>query len=292
MKSFIKIENPCTESWENMHPISGGRFCDLCNKKVLDLTNLSDAEILQILENSHGQICGRVLKNQLKKPFYNEYPHEKPIYKTKFNYSKIATGIALATSLTSIQANQFPKINNQLQINSSKNYVQENELKENEKIVDNDFVVSGRLINKETQKPIANAKITLVTLEKIFSVVSDSDGNFSMNVPEILINKKKNVLHFEFMSGNDTDRIYKREELIKGNFEFTNEEELDIVVLAGGISRIKKIPTVFIDGDEIEYNELEDYDYKKYKTFFYHGELAKAIYSDASDDGLILRFSK
>lgn len=59
MKTFIKIENPCTESWENMHPISGGRFCNLCNKKVLNLDGYSEQE-LHFLKKSNNPICGKI----------------------------------------------------------------------------------------------------------------------------------------------------------------------------------------------------------------------------------------
>ena len=33
-----QIVTPCTERWENMAPSKNGRFCDLCQKEVIDLT--------------------------------------------------------------------------------------------------------------------------------------------------------------------------------------------------------------------------------------------------------------
>lgn len=33
------ILKPCSENWDKMKPVEGGRFCDHCSKKVFDLTN-------------------------------------------------------------------------------------------------------------------------------------------------------------------------------------------------------------------------------------------------------------
>jgi hypothetical protein len=49
-----------------MRDIPEGKFCDLCSKKVYDLTKLSHSEISDITERNHGEkFCG-ILVN--KKP--------------------------------------------------------------------------------------------------------------------------------------------------------------------------------------------------------------------------------
>lgn len=42
----LKIAEPCTENWETMQPEDRGRFCAACQKTVVDLTGLSDKELL------------------------------------------------------------------------------------------------------------------------------------------------------------------------------------------------------------------------------------------------------
>jgi hypothetical protein len=61
MKSYIEIENPCSENWNNMKPNQHGRFCLSCQKTVIDFTNKSPSEISDILKNHTNEMpCGNV----------------------------------------------------------------------------------------------------------------------------------------------------------------------------------------------------------------------------------------
>ncbi|OIQ18085.1 MAG: hypothetical protein BM557_07665 [Flavobacterium sp. MedPE-SWcel] len=60
----ISIPKPCHENWDKMTPVERGRFCDSCQKKVHDFTNVSDKEIKTILSNDKSA-CGRFRHNQL-----------------------------------------------------------------------------------------------------------------------------------------------------------------------------------------------------------------------------------
>ena len=62
---IIKIENPCKEEWNKMTNVKGGKFCTYCQKKVIDFTELSDSEIVRILETNKGEICGRFEEEQI-----------------------------------------------------------------------------------------------------------------------------------------------------------------------------------------------------------------------------------
>ncbi|MDR3025973.1 hypothetical protein [Chryseobacterium sp.] len=62
----VYIPKPCSENWELMSPQEKGRFCDLCNKCVVDFTEKNPQEVEQILEeNKDTQICGRFYNHQL-----------------------------------------------------------------------------------------------------------------------------------------------------------------------------------------------------------------------------------
>ena len=62
--SNISVNNPCPESWDNMKPEEKGRFCDKCCKVVMDFTKSSTEEILEVLQNAKGKICGRVMPDK------------------------------------------------------------------------------------------------------------------------------------------------------------------------------------------------------------------------------------
>jgi hypothetical protein len=58
MPNTILIAQPCHKNWDTMLPNAAGKFCTSCQKTVIDFTNLSQQEILTILQNSKTMPCG------------------------------------------------------------------------------------------------------------------------------------------------------------------------------------------------------------------------------------------
>lgn len=62
----VKIENACSENWNEMAPTEKGAFCQVCATNVIDFTNKSNLEIKQLLlANSGNSVCGRIKEQQL-----------------------------------------------------------------------------------------------------------------------------------------------------------------------------------------------------------------------------------
>lgn len=68
MKPFFHIDLPCHENWDAMAPVKDGRFCGSCTKRVIDFTQLADAEMLEIIRNAGSNCCGRFTSAQLDRP--------------------------------------------------------------------------------------------------------------------------------------------------------------------------------------------------------------------------------
>lgn len=64
---ILNIPGPCTQSWDDMNAVEGGRFCRHCQKKVIDFSGMSDQEIRAALDNTNGQLCGRFDITQLRR---------------------------------------------------------------------------------------------------------------------------------------------------------------------------------------------------------------------------------
>lgn len=88
-KIKISIPTPCHENWQDMTPADKGRFCDACQKNVIDFTHASDREIASALKN--GTACGRFRSNQLERTLI--IPNEK-------NKIWMAAGASAVTLLT------------------------------------------------------------------------------------------------------------------------------------------------------------------------------------------------
>lgn len=63
----LQIENPCQQNWEEMTTLPGGRFCDHCEKTVVDFRAMSDLQAARYYQKSKRKICGIFRPNQLNK---------------------------------------------------------------------------------------------------------------------------------------------------------------------------------------------------------------------------------
>ena len=62
----FEIKKPCKENFDEMTPCNGGRFCDICEKEVIDFRNQKDNEIKDFFSNyKKEKICVIVNKNQV-----------------------------------------------------------------------------------------------------------------------------------------------------------------------------------------------------------------------------------
>ncbi|SKA20614.1 CarboxypepD_reg-like domain-containing protein [Chitinophaga eiseniae] len=68
----VSIPSPCQQSWENMTPAAGGRFCGSCQKTVVDFSGLTDSQIHELLSDTSQRYCGRFRKSQLDRQIQPE----------------------------------------------------------------------------------------------------------------------------------------------------------------------------------------------------------------------------
>lgn len=75
MENKISIPKPCNENWNSMSPNKNGRFCNSCNKTVIDFTKMNNPEIQKYFsENSNNdRICGHFKFNQIETKESNKH---------------------------------------------------------------------------------------------------------------------------------------------------------------------------------------------------------------------------
>ncbi|WP_264564727.1 hypothetical protein [Flavobacterium sp. N3904] len=68
MENKINIPKPCNQNWNSMTPNKNGKFCNSCNKTVVDFTKMENLEIQKyLIENSSKEsICGHFKFNQIE----------------------------------------------------------------------------------------------------------------------------------------------------------------------------------------------------------------------------------
>ncbi|TCC92091.1 carboxypeptidase regulatory-like domain-containing protein [Pedobacter frigiditerrae] len=174
----IKIAEPCNQNWELMDSRNDGRFCESCNKCVVDFSNHTNSEIIKFLSSSKNDVCGRLTNTQLNQ--LNYYSLIKPSNK---NWLKYLGVLAIGISMIVSEANA---INLKKPIEFANSPL-------NRKIISktNQIKMIYGYVYDENQKPISGARV-VITNTKLFAT-TDNNGRY-----EILLTKnfdtKNNII--------------------------------------------------------------------------------------------------
>jgi hypothetical protein len=142
----ITIPSPCHENWEEMTAVERGRFCRSCQKVVTDFTQMEDGEIIQFLKEGKGH-CGRFRTAQLDRSLIPSI--ESPRYFVIPFHKEIAASLLIMAAFTEKTFAQQKKPN------SSQQHVTPT------KKTKAPVIISGHLLDFETQKPLAGMDIYL-----------------------------------------------------------------------------------------------------------------------------------
>lgn len=170
----IFIPEPCHEKWEEMTPAEKGRFCGSCQKVVIDFTQMEDSEIIQNLKEGKSH-CGRFSASQLDRPLIPAL--ETPRYFVIPFYKKIAASLLIMAALAEKTFAQQKKPNSsQQQVPATKKSK-------------TPVIISGHLLEFETQKPLAGKDIYLQIKGFDLQVrTTNRFGGFTFSVP---VNQQK-----------------------------------------------------------------------------------------------------
>lgn len=150
-----------------MTPQQQGRFCNNCQKCVVDFTSYSDEELYKFLQKHRNeQVCGRVKSTQLNRPITLPVQPHSTLYKWI-----IAAGLALVISAVpdSPAFAQAPHTQEHVQDNNKKLPKPNNTQK-----------VSGTVYNSGRTKA-KDAYVTIFNEHNSYRTKTDHIGNFSFD---------------------------------------------------------------------------------------------------------------
>ncbi len=161
----ISLPKPCEEDWEQMTPVGCGRFCQQCQKNVIDFTALPDDMIARLLNSrAKGQLCGRFSEEQLNRPI----PLPATPQKNLSHYLGTAA-VFLAPYFSASPALAR----------------QETKMALNEKDADatnaQPVTIKGRISDALTKEPMIRMELSIAGLDKQYS---DRHGRFSFTLPD------------------------------------------------------------------------------------------------------------
>lgn len=144
----------CGQNWLEMNPTIGGRICKQCDKKIVDFSNKSWAEIEKIQRQNNNGVCGMYNPRQL-----DYWGQEIPTY--KHSLLKAATIAGLTVSFATPSHGQSINIADSI-------------------------VIKGKIIDEATSEELPFTNVLLKNCK--IKTWTDIDGNFKLvlrNLPSI-----------------------------------------------------------------------------------------------------------
>ena len=173
----FQIPEPCSENWNEMYPLPGGRFCDKCEKTLVDFTEMTDNELVRFFERNNKKVCGRFRPDQLNKEI--EIPKVPSSFQKWKAVAAVATGLFAWNSGSAQVTTQLPvmgKVGPSFQ-----EKVEFIELKEKNKPQPLPSIVKG-IVKDESGVPLIGASIFLHK-QKHIGTSTNVDGSFELKVP-------------------------------------------------------------------------------------------------------------
>lgn len=187
----IKLGFTCPQKWEAMEPVSGGRYCQSCQKEVIDFTQLSNQEIIGYFEQkSKVKTCGHFGEEQLNR--LNKSLKQLP----RTSLQQSLNTLALGTLLTASSC-QTSKGISQANCKNHKSHYEIVDKSIDKKDTTNAEIV-GTIVSEDNE-PLSDVFIQIG--ETTIVAVSDLDGEFRLVVPTDLMQSK--VLNTNYVGFED-----------------------------------------------------------------------------------------
>ena len=180
---ILKIDKPCGQEWSSMTKTDIGKFCAHCSKTVVDFTQLTDNEVLQIIERNSGKLCGRLTQEQLNRVIQLHQPtNNSRLYKILAGLLFVGTSEnLLATDNQKLQQDNVSIVVNNTNIQST-------EIKSEPTTDSLKNVVQGLVIDAKTKEPLPFASVLIKDTKT--GTTTGLDGKFKLVIPDNFVTDK------------------------------------------------------------------------------------------------------
>jgi hypothetical protein len=156
----ITIPEPCDQKWSEMQACGSNRFCNKCEKQIIDFTYYSDAALIKVIEENDGRICGKFTKDQLDRELISSY--KKQSFFSNISARWLGLWLFLSSPFYSVKAQTPTEVSPELKTTKTDT---------------NLFYISGTVVGEDGQ-PILDAKVKIIELGQ--ETLTDSNGKFKI----------------------------------------------------------------------------------------------------------------
>ncbi len=168
----LVLTNPCSQQWDDLQPAGAGRYCDRCEKSILDLTTKSDAELIQFFQNKQDNVCGRLLTSQLNRKLVSPSSKVSWHWLMPLALGSIVVSAAQAQQLrpAMVHSDQTPALSSAALESVVKPLLPADR-------------ISGSVMDELTGKPLQGVKVRQKGFENVLAI-TDSTGRFELDLKE------------------------------------------------------------------------------------------------------------
>lgn len=172
----LSVKSPCHENWDSMKQLEQHKFCDQCAKKVYDLTQYKDRELVEFFSQNKDEICGRFNTQQVNRNLNQEF-----IKPTKTILPKVAASLLLLGLNSSSYSTTQPTPNTTISAPLELKTPGKKELKKGR----SGTTIKGKVFDHETKEELIG--VNVIPKEFHLGVSTDFYGNFEFFIPDSLV---------------------------------------------------------------------------------------------------------
>lgn len=179
------IAEPCHEKWNAMTASEQGRFCNSCQKTVVDFTRMTDRQVLDYMSKAAGSVCGRMTDRQLNRSFTS--------YDVQQTRSFSLQALVLGTAISAFSALNTYGQHKVGKMRPVKGEVQQVEVMANQTTEQSGAAqpkfFSGKVIDFYTSGgPVADVSVTIYNPDglEIATTLTNENGEFKLPFDETM----------------------------------------------------------------------------------------------------------
>ena len=226
-KLQLILTNPCSKEWDDLLEAGPGRYCDSCEKHIVDLSNKSDAELILFFQKKKDNVCGRLLSGQLNRALV------QPNQKANWGWLlPLAIGAIFTTPAKAAELRPMTRV-----IDHSQK--PDNSINENSRTAIKADTVGGNIIDQSSGKPLAGVKIRQKGFQNVISV-SDSTGRFELAPLGATLSStytfelpNYNSLEWKITDGMEVKMFYARR-IVMGEVSIAGITPGPLIILSSG----------------------------------------------------------
>ncbi len=208
----IQIPEPCHEDLNKMSPQEKGRFCDSCQKVVIDFSAMTDTEIINYFQNVGSQkTCGLFSKTQVNRTLQPQKEKIETPRRTFFFKELAAASVAFfLTSTTAKSQNDTTLVeyNQKIETDSLENIAPP-------------FAINGKVVNGI--EIVSDAIISIKGTEH--KTISLENGIFSFLISEDTLKSQDRIILVAEYEGLETKEVEVIISSINNQFVFIDFAE-------------------------------------------------------------------